>query len=316
MNVPISRLAILTAVFLAVSIPVSLAQTAVTGAITGFVSDSSGAAIPAAAVEAINTATNVTERTVANGSGIYQFSSLLPGTYSITVRESNFKQFTRQGITVDASTTVRIDATLQVGATTSTVTVTSQSLLLQTDTAEVSQTIRAREINALPTFGRNVTRLALLAPGAFMKSGQLDLHPENAGEDFDVNVNGGQGGNNAHILDGVDNTEIIQGLSLLVPTQDSVQEVKLTTSNYDAEYGKVSGAVIQVTTKSGTNDLHGSAFEYYRSNKFFAANPFTQPNGAPHNVWNQFGGSLGGPIQKGKLFAFGDYQGKIGRAHV
>lgn len=309
MSISASRLIILTSVFLAISISVALAQTAVTGAITGYVTDSSGAALPAAAVNVTNAATSVTERTVTNGSGIYQFSSLLPGTYSVTIQMPNFKQFTHPGIIVNVSTTVRVDAVLQIGTTTSTVTVTGQAPLLQSTSAEVSQTIGTKEIDTLPTFGRNVTRLGLLAPGAFMVSGQLDIHPENAGEDFNVSFSGGIGGNNSHILDGVDNTEIIQGYSLLVPTQESVREVKLTTSNYDAEFGRVSGAVIQITTKSGTNDLHGSAFEYYRSSSFFARNPFTQPNGVPKNVWNQFGGSLGGPILKKKLFYFGDYQG-------
>ena len=99
------------------------------------------------------------------------------------------------------------------------------------------------QIEGLPTFGNNITRLTLLSPGAFMASGQLDLHPENAGEDFDVNINGGQTRNNAHILDGVDNTETIQGLSMVVTPQDAVQEIKVTTSNYDAQYGNVSGGV-------------------------------------------------------------------------
>jgi outer membrane receptor protein involved in Fe transport len=142
-----------------------------------------------------------------------------------------------------------------------------------------------------------------------MDNGQLDVHPENAGEDFNVNVNGASPNNNSHLLDGVENTEGIQGFSMLVTSQDSVQEVKLTTSNYDAEYGRVGGGVWQITTKSGTNNLHGSAFEYYRSAGFNAANPFTEPNGPAGNVWNQFGGSLGGAIKKDKLFFFGDYQG-------
>ena len=182
-------------------------------------------------------------------------------------------------------------------------------LILQTDSVEVSVGIQAKQIDNLPTFGNNVTRLTLLAPGVSMPGGQLDLHPENSGEDFNVNINGGQPNNNSHILDGVDNTEVIQGYSLLVPTNASVQEVKFTTSNYDAEYGSVSGGVFQTTTKSGTNSIHGSAFWYYRTAGFFAADSFSQPNGVPGNVWNQFGGSVGGPIKKDKLFFFADYQG-------
>ena len=224
-----------------------------------------------ATVEATNTDTQVTDQTTTNIVGLYRFPSLLPGTYSITVTKAGFEKFIRENITVEAGTAVPIDVALTVGAATSTVTVTGQAPILQTDSVEVSLSIQANQINSLPTFGNNITRLTLLAPGVSMPSGQLDIHPENSGEDFNVNINGGQPNNNAHILDGVDDTEVIQGYSLLVPPNASVQEVKFTTSNYDAEYGSVNGGVFQTTTKSGTNSFHGSAFEYYRTAGFFAA---------------------------------------------
>jgi outer membrane receptor protein involved in Fe transport len=309
MNSAAYRFLTLIAVLSLVSIGTLHGQTAVTGGITGYVSDTSGAAVSGATVVATNTATAVSDQTATNKDGLYLFSSLIPGTYTIAIKKDGFAPFERVAIRVDAGTGVRIDAKLPVGTVKTAVTVTSQAPLLQTDSVDISDTIRSAEINALPTFGNNITRLSLLAPGAFMQGGQLDLHPENAGEDFNVNINGAQPNNNSHLLDGVDNSEAIQGYSLLVASQDSVQEVKLTTSNYDAEYGHVNGGVWQVTTKSGTNQLHGSAFEYYRSAGFFAADQFSQPNGVPGNVWNQFGGSVGGPIIKDKLFFFGDYQG-------
>ena len=309
MNSILHRFLVLGAMFSLVGGGLLHAQTAVTGAITGYVSDASGAVVADAAVEATNTATGVTDQSVTNGDGVYRFSSLIPGTYTITISKPGFAKFTRQAISVETGTSVRIDASLPVASVTTAVNVTGEAPILQTDSAEVSQVVPAQEVNSLPTFGRNITRLSLLAPGAFMAGGQLDLHPENAGEDFNVNINGAQTNNNSHLLDGVDNTEVIQGYSLLVVSQDAVQEVKLTTSDYDAEYGHVDGGVWQVTTKSGTNQLHGSVFEYYRSNDFFAADSFSQPNGVPQNVWNQFGGSLGGPIKKDKLFFFGDFQG-------
>ena len=284
-------------------------QTAVTGAITGSVGDASGAVIAKATVEAKNADTGVTDETFTNSSGIFRFPSLVPGPYSVTIKQAGFAPFEQQDVVVNVGTVVRVDASLKVGSVNSALTVTGQAPILQVDSAEVSQTLQTAQINALPTFGRNVSRLSLLAPGVSMPGGQLDLHPENAGEDFNVNINGASPNNNSRLLDGVDNTETIQGYSMLVSSQDSVQEVKVTTSNYDAEYGKVGGGVIQITTKSGTNTLHGSAFEYYRSSGFNAANPFTEPNGPAANVWNQFGGSLGGPIKKDKLFFFGDYQG-------
>jgi outer membrane receptor protein involved in Fe transport len=285
------------------------AQTAVTGAVTGSVKDSTGAVLTDATVEATNTNTRVTDRTTTNAAGFFRFPSLVPGTYTITVTKTGFAKYVRQDMTVEAGSALSVDATVTVGASTATVTVTGDAPLLQTDSVEVSLSIQAKQIDNLPTFGNNVTRLTLLAPGVSMPGGQLDLHPENSGEDFNVNINGGQPNNNSHILDGVDNTEVIQGYSLLVPTNASVQEVKFTTSNYDAEYGSVSGGVFQTTTKSGTNSVHGSAFWYYRTAGFFAADSFSQPNGVPGNVWNQFGGSVGGPIKKDKLFYFADYQG-------
>jgi outer membrane receptor protein involved in Fe transport len=308
MNVPRTRIIVLLSMLFALSVTWLHAQTAVTGAITGYVSDSSGNAVPEATVDATEAATGVSSQNVTNSSGIYRFDSLLPGVYSITVSKPGFQQVARKAIRVDAGMSVRIDAGLQVGSTTSTVVVTGGAPLLQTDSVQVNQTFQTQQITALPTFGRNVTRLSLLVPGASMPGGQLDLHPENAGETFDVNINGGKGGN-FQILDGVDNTEPIQALALLVPTQDSVQEVSFATSNYDAEYGKSSSGIVLMTTKSGTNSLHGSVFEYYRDGSWFAANPFTQPNGVPSNIWNQFGGSVGGPLKRDKLFFFTDYQG-------
>ncbi len=309
MNSASRRFLLSVLLFSLIGAGVMIGQTAVTGAITGYVSDASGAVVGDATVEATNTSTGVVDKTVTNSDGVYRFSSLIPGNYSITIAKAGFAKFSQQSVLVQTGTSIRVDAKLPVASVTTAVNVTGQAPALQTDSPEVSQVVQAKEVNALPTFGRNVTRLSILAPGAMQESGQLDLHPENAGEDVDVMVNGGQFSDNAHILDGVDNTEVIQGYSLLVVPQDSVSEVKLTTSNYDAEYGHVSGGVWQLSTKSGSNQLHGSAFEYYRSNSFFAADSFSQPNGVPHNVWNQFGGSLGGPIKKDKLFFFGDFQG-------
>jgi hypothetical protein len=309
MNSAAYRFLTLIAVLTLVGISMLQGQTAVTGAIEGTVTDPSSAAVSGANVQVMNAATGVIESTVTNSDGVYRFPSLIPGTYTITIKKEGFSEFTRDATRIDAGIGVRVDAKLPVGSISTKVEVSGEAPLLQTDSPETSETIRTAQIDELPTFGRNITRLSLLAPGAFMEQGQLDLHPENAGEDFDVNINGSQTNNNAHILDGVDNTEVIQGYSLLVVPQDAVQEVKLTTTNYDAEYGHVSGGVWQVTTKSGSNSFHGSAFENYRDGSWFAADSFSQPNGVPGNIWNQFGGSIGGPIKKEKLFFFGDFQG-------
>ena len=309
MNSAAYRFLTMIAILLLATIGLLNAQTAVTGGIEGNVTDASGAAVSGAAVEATNVGDSVAHRTVTNNDGAYRFPSLIPGTYAVTIKKEGFAPFTREATRIDAGIGVRIDAKLPVAGATAKVEVTGEAPLLQTDSAEVDETIHSSEVSSLPTFGDNITRLSLLAPGVSMPGGQLDLHPENAGEDFNVNINGAAPNANGHLLDGVENTEAIQGLSIIVTPQDAVQEVKLATSDYDAEYGKVAGGLFQVTTKSGTNAFHGSLFENYRTSGFNAADHFSEPNGIPGNRWNQFGGSLGGPVIKDKIFFFGDYQG-------
>lgn len=317
MNSVLYRFLTLIAVLTLLGIGTLHGQTAVTGGIEGNVTDPSGAAISGATVEATNTGDSVTKQDVTNNDGAYRFPSLIPGTYTVTVKKVGFSLFVRDATWIDAGIIVRIDAKLPVGSANSKVEVTGEAPLLQTDSAEVNETIHSTEIGALPTFGNNITRLTLLAPGASMASGQLDLHPENAGSDFNLNINGAAPNANGHLLDGVENTEAIQGLSLIVPSNDSVQELKLATSNYDAEYGKVAGGLWQITTKAGTNAFHGSLFENYRTAGFNAADQFTEhATGVPGNRWNQFGGSVGGPVIKDKLFFFGDYQGMRNNLHA
>jgi outer membrane receptor protein involved in Fe transport len=309
MNSAKFRFLTLIAVLSLVSIDMLHGQTAVTGGIEGNVTDASGAAISGATVEATNVADSVVRETVTNGDGAYRFPSLIPGSYSVAVKKAGFATFTREATRIDAGILYRVDARLPVGTTTAKVEVTGEAPILQTDSAEINETIHPSEISSLPTYGNNITRLSLLAPGVSMPTGQLDLHPENAGEDFNLNINGAAPNANGHLLDGVENTEAIQGLSIIVTPNDAVQEVKLATSDYDAEYGKVAGGLWQITTKSGTNAFHGSLFENYRTSGFNAADHFTDPNGIPANTWNQFGGSVGGPVIKDKVFFFGDYQG-------
>ncbi len=316
MNSAKYRFLTLVAILSLLGIGTLYGQTAVTGGIEGNVTDASGAAVAGATVEAIDVPDAVTRDTVTNNDGAYRFPSLIPGTYSVTIKKAGFATFLREATRIDAGIIYRIDAKLPVGTATSKVEVTGAAPLLQTDSAEVNETIHSSEISSLPTFGNNITRLSLLAPGVSMPGGQLDLHPENAGSDFNLNVNGAAPNANGHLLDGVENTEAIQGLSIIVAPNDSVQEVKLTTSDYDAEYGKVAGGLWQITTKSGTNAFHGTAFENYRTSGFNAADHFSEPNGVPGNRWNQFGGSLGGPVIKDKIFFFGDYQGMRNNLHA
>lgn len=308
--VVITFLAVLVyAVVLGLGAPSAWAQVAVSGQITGLVTDGSQAVVPGAAVNAKNDKTNVVSKTVTNQSGAYSILSLIPGTYTLTVEQGGFRKFIRENVVVGVDVIIRVDVTLEVGLVTEEIKVTGEAPILKTEKSDVSQSIDRNQVENLPTLGRNVMRLQTLVPGAVIGPGQLFGHPENASEDYRVNFNGLMNGTTNRQLDGVDNNEVIQGLSMVVPTQDSVQEMKITTSNYDAEYGTVAGAFIQISTRSGTNDLHGSAFEFYRSSGMFARDPFTEPKRPASFIWHQFGGSLGGPIRKDKLFVFGDVQG-------
>jgi outer membrane receptor protein involved in Fe transport len=185
--------------------------------------------------------------------------------------------------------------------------VASETPLLQTDRAEMSETLSANELASLPVLGRNVTELLLAMPGALQDISYQTSTDENPQGGLQVEVNGQSFTANGFLLDGTTNQNPLLAIDIVNPNIDSIQEFKVTTSNYDAEFGSVAAALVQATTKSGTNQVHGTAFEYLRNNVLNSANPFTSLN--PPVRWNQFGGSLGGPIKKNKLFIFGDYQG-------
>ena len=178
--------------------------------------------------------------------------------------------------------------------------------MLKTDRAELSDTLSSNQLASLPVLGRNMTDLMLIMPGAYADNFQVAT-AENPQQGMQVDVNGQNFTANGFLLDGTTNQNPLLAIAIINPNIDSLQELKVTTSNYDAEFGSVAGALMQATTKSGTNQLHGTGFEYLQNDVFNSANPFTQLK--PPIRWNQFGGSLGGPIKKDKLFIFGDYQG-------
>jgi hypothetical protein len=237
--------------------------------------------------------------------GNYIRTHLLAGHYRVTMESPGFQQFVVEAnVQVDAST--RVDARLVIGKASSSVNVTSATPLLKTDRADVSETLSTYELASLPVLGRNLTGLVLATPGAALSSGFVATS-ENPQGGLQISVNGHDFDANGFLLDGTNNQSPLLGIIVVNPNIDSLQEFKVTTSNYDAEFGAASGALLQATTKSGTNELHGTGFEYIQNNIFNSANPFTQLN--PPLRWNQFGGSLGGPLKKNKVFFFGDYQG-------
>jgi carboxypeptidase family protein/TonB-dependent receptor-like protein len=298
-----SKLLALAFLFLA-ACRVSMGQ-AVYGNIIGTVSDPSGALVPNATVLIEDTDRGIAYQTATNASGNYEQTHLLAGHYKIKITASGFGPFEATAeVQIDAST--RVDAQLGLQQSSTKVEVTSETPLLKVDRADVSTTLSTGELSSLPILNRNLTQMLLVTPGTQLNDWQ-HASSENPQGGYQIDVNGQQFTSNGFLLDGTENNSAILGIAVINPNLDSLQEFKVTTSNYDASFGSVAGALLQATTKSGTNTYHGSAFEYLRNDAFNAANWAAQQD-LPLR-WNQFGGSFGGPIFKNKLFFFADYQG-------
>ena len=284
---------------------------AIYGSLYGTVTDSTGAVIPNATVVVTDPAKGTSTTVTANDSGNYTADHLIPDTYTIKVSAAGFKGFEANGITVNADTSPRVDATLTIGSAGETVSVSADEVpSLKTDRADVSTVFSGKEIVDLPIPDRNFTNLQLLLPGAQLL-GWSHAASENPQGSKQIEVDGQAFAGVAFQLDGTDNQDPILGIIVINPNSDSLSETKITTQNFDAEFGKAVSSVVTAQTKSGTNSFHGSAFDYRESNYNLARDPFNQPKSSvfPGGLKNQFGGSIGGPILKDKLFFFGDYQG-------
>jgi hypothetical protein len=291
---------------------------AVTGSITGYVADPSGAAVPGSKVTATAVSTAAATSRMSDAAGLFLITNLLPGTYTITVEAKGFKTLTQRNVQLAVGATVRSDLKLELGPVAQEISVTAETASLETEKTDISRKFTAQEVEALPIAGRNVTQLFTLVPGAVRDTFQMG-EGENPSQNNRVYVNGTWSGAQTYTLDGVSDVAYgFAGLQVIVPIQDSVQEMKITTADYDPEFGQSAGMVAQYITKSGTNNLHGSLFYFNRNASTFAADPITQkiagtgPNGkglgvAPFN-FNQWGGSLGGPVKKNKVFLFGATQ--------
>ena len=288
---------------------------AVYGSIFGTVTDPTGAVVPNAKVTVTNVRKGTADTVTTDPSGNYTVSHLIPDTYQVKVESQGFQTSVSENIQVSADTAAKFDTALKAGAQTETVQVTAEAPQLKTDRADVATIFNERSLEQLPTFNRNFTNFLLLSPGT-TKMGWSHASSENPQGSQQIFVNGQQFAGTAYELDGTDNQDPILGIIVVNPNLDSLTETKITTQNYDAEFGKAIAGVVTAQTKSGSNTLHGSAFEYRRSDALQARDPFTQfqPDPItkrliPATLWNQFGGSIGGPILKDKLFFFGDYQG-------
>ena len=282
------------------------------GSITGTVEDTTGAVVGGAQVTLVNTDQGITLETKTNGNGSYTFSPIRAGHFSLTVVAKGFSKTTQKNITLQVAQAMQLNVQLKLGAATETVEVTTAPPLMQTEEASVGQVIGTEQVNDLPLNGRNFTFLAQL--GAGMQTPQADTRGNAASGAF--SANGLRPAQNNYLLDGIDNNsnavDFLNGTNFVIlPPVDAIQEFKVQTADFSAELGRSAGAVLNATIKSGTNSLHGAAWEFFRNDKLDAADWFEDNNGVKKGELrqNQFGVSGGGPIIKNKLFFFGDYEG-------
>jgi Carboxypeptidase regulatory-like domain/TonB dependent receptor len=281
------------------------ASQAVFGNISGSVFDSTEALVPGASIMITDADRGTVYQITSDEAGNYSQTHLLAGRYQVEVSSAGFAKFVANA-TVQVDATTRVDVVLKVEATQEMVTVVDKSPLLAVDRPEIKTTFTGVEVDRLPVLDRNLTTLMLAVPGTQMNSWQ-HASSENPQGGVQANVNGQFFTANGFLLDGTENQSAILGIAVINPNLDSLHDFTVVTSNYDAEFGSVSGALLQATTKSGTNSLHGSFFEFLRNDAFNATDTFTKLNSP--TKWNQFGGSIGGPIKHDKLFGFFDYQG-------
>ena len=300
---------------LALVIEASLLGQAVTGTLLGTVLDPTGAVVPNASVTLTNEGTGIANHMSTTAQGFYTFSTLDPGRYSVSVSAPGFQTTIAKGNLVQVEQSTRVDVTLSPGGVNQQVTVSGQNPLVETTTSDLGTVIDTQQINNLPVNGRLFQTLMFLAPGTTPAAwGDQIENPAAAGS---TAPGGGGGGTyssvngfpfqgNLYLVDGVINVEPQNAyITIAIPFAD-IAEMKMETNNPTAEYGTFGGAVVNLTTKTGTNRLHGQAFEYVRNTDFNAKDAFSHLN-PPYHA-NQFGGELGGPILRDKLFFSGDFQ--------
>ena len=298
---------------LTLSIPAAVAGQAVYGNIVGTVVDETGAGLPHAKVIITDTSRAVSFTANTNESGFFTQRFLIAGRYMVRVEAEGFRAHAQEvSVSVDAET--NLDVKLQVGQVSETVEVSAGTPLLKTERSDVATTFSEKSVASLPILNRRFTAFELLTPGVQATTSQTASSEDPQGSYRKV-VNGQSFAGSAHLLDGTDNHDALLGLIVVNPTLESVTEAKVTTANYDAEFGATAG-VISAQTKSGTNVFHGALSHFLRNDVFNARNPFTQfqkitgtDRFIPVTQWNQFGAALGGPFAKNKIFFFGDYQG-------
>ncbi len=287
--------------------PLVLAQ-GTGGRILGRVADSSGAVIADVKVTATNEATGVSRQTATNASGDYGFPDIPIGTYTLSFDLAGFKTNVRKGITVELNQVVTFNSTLQVGETKEVVEVTSEAPLVDTTSTQLGAVVNNKSVNELPLNTRDTYQFLQLQPGVQSQLGSSGSTFYGSDDPGSVSVNGGRGRANNFSVNGGDANDTFVNGAAVQPTPDAIDEFRIITNTFDAEYGRNSGAVVNVVTKSGTNQFHGDVYEYFR-NKVLNAQGFLNTTKPQFNQ-NQFGGTLGGPLKKDRTFFFGSYEGR------
>ena len=288
------------------------------GTVLGTIVDSSGATVSGATVKLNNLGTSETRTTQTSSAGTFTFPNLTAGLYRVEVEMAGFKHFTRENVEVQVDVSTRVDAALQVGNVTESVIVTTEAPPLQTDSASLGTIISQTAVESIPLSGRNINNMLTLVPGVVAQGGTYGNAVSNQAGGARTNaigfgnyaIGGGFGNQSSFYIDGVASNAPAGNLNSLIPSQDVVQEFRVVTNNVAAEYGNYAGGIINLTTKSGTNTFHGTAYEYLRNKVLNANDYFSNQAGLARVplIQNQFGGTIGGPIRKDKTFFFFGYE--------
>jgi len=289
------------------------------GTVVGTITDASGSPVPDTDVVLTNLGTRAKRTQPTNAEGLYQFINVMPGQYSVEVQKPGFKRVLRSPVAVETQSTSKIDIPLQIGDVSQTVEVTAQTPLLQPESSSLGQVVDERRTTEMPLNGRNPLNLVALVPSVVPQGGSMSApNGQNPFAWANFQIGGGMANQSTTWLDGSPVNGGYINITALIPTQDSLQEFKVATNNLSPEYGRFAGGVVNLTTKSGTNQLHGSAWEFLRNKELNANTFFNNKGGAPRPAYtqNQFGFNLGGPViipklynGKDKTFFFVDYEG-------
>src|SRR5215813_8103979 len=299
----------------ALLLPTSLSAQGTTGRIDGKVRDAAGAVLPNAKVTLINEATAVSRDGRTNENGDYDFVEVPVGTYRLEFDLTGFKKNVRRGVNLDINQVITLNTTMQVGATQEVVDVTADAPLVETTSTQLGAVVGDRAVSELPLNSRDTYQFLQLQPGVMSTVGSSNSIVYGSDRAGAVSVNGGRGRSNNFSVNGGDANDQFVNLPTVQPSPDSIAEFRVLTNTFDAEYGRNSGSVVNVITKSGTNQLHGNIYEFFR-NTVLNANQYCltsfegTPCDKPQFNQNQFGGTFGGPIKKDRTFFFTSYEGR------